>query len=53
MTDLQATCVRVAITLAKTERIKSLSALKCRLRDHNFSEDDIDTALREWARRAK
>lgn len=53
MTELQTTCIRVAVTLARTEQIKTLAKLKARLRDHNFSETDIDAALSEWARRER
>jgi hypothetical protein len=53
MTDLQFTCLRVAVTLAKTEQIKKVAKLRERLRDHNFDDGDIDAALTHWAKQAK
>ena len=52
MTELQYTCLRVAVALARSEEIKKASLLKQRLLDHNFSQDDIDAALKFWADRA-
>lgn len=53
MTDVQYTCLRVAVTLAKTEQIKKADKLKQRLRDHNFSDDDITAALAFWAKQER
>lgn len=53
MTEVQFTCLKVAVTLAKTEQIKKVGKLKERLRDHNFSDDDIQTALAFWAKQER
>lgn len=41
MTDMQYTCLKVAVTLAKTEQIKK------------FSDDDITAALAFWAKQER
>lgn len=53
MTEVQQNCIVVAITLAKTERIKSIAKLRVRLRDHNFSDNDIEAAIQAWAAKVK
>lgn len=53
MTDVQYTCLRVAVTLAKTEQIKKVAKLRERLRDHNFDDGDIEAALTHWAKQQK
>lgn len=50
MTEVQFTCLKVAVTLAKTEQIGKVAKLKERLRDHNFSDGDIQAALAFWAK---
>ncbi len=49
ITDQQFSALQAAVTFARSESIRSINALKSRLRVAGFEKNDIDAAIRIWA----
>lgn len=46
-------CLHAAVTLAKSEQIRSVRALRSRLTQYGFSAIEIKSALGKWAQYLK
>lgn len=49
ITDQQFSALQAAVSFARNESIRSIAALKSRLRVAGFEQLDIDAAIRIWA----